>query len=234
MRNLAIKILGLLARLTLYRYKPKIVAITGSVGKTSTKEAVTTVLASNFSVRATHANYNNEFGVPLAIINEESGSKNIILWLWVLVKAFFKLIISDYPQILVLEFGTDRPGDIAYLTNLVGRIDASILTNIGISHLEFFAHPQELAKEKLSLIKKLERDTVAILNFDNQKIYDGKNQTKAEVLGYGFVEHARSEEHTSELQSPDHLVCRLLLEKKKTKSRDSRIVANSQSDTQIV
>src|SRR5258708_8072626 len=190
MRNLAIKILALLARLTLYRYKPKIVAITGSVGKTSTKEAVTTVLASKFSVRATHANYNNEFGVPLAIINEESGSKNIILWLWVLVKAFFKLIISDYPQILVLEFGTDRPGDIAYLTNLVGRIDAAILTNIGISHLEFFAHPQELAKEKLSLIKKLERDTVAILNFDNQKIYDGKNQTKAEVLGYGFVEHA--------------------------------------------
>jgi UDP-N-acetylmuramoyl-tripeptide--D-alanyl-D-alanine ligase len=186
MRNFIIKILGLLAKLTLWRYQPKVVAITGSVGKTSTKEAISLVLASKFSVRASKGNYNNEIGVPLTIINEESGGRNILLWIAVFVKALFKLIVTRYPEILVLELGTDRPGDIAYLADLLGQIDVAVLTDIGISHLEFFAHPQELAKEKLSLIKKLSKNALAILNFDNQKIYEGKNQTKAEILGYGF------------------------------------------------
>ncbi|MBX4191840.1 MAG: hypothetical protein KW804_03510, partial [Candidatus Doudnabacteria bacterium] len=184
-----IQILTIFAKLTLWRYRPKIVAITGSVGKTSTKDAIATVLAVKYSVRATLGNYNNEIGVPLTIINEETAGKNGLLWAWVFLKAFLKLIYTDYPQVLVLEIGTDRPGDISHLMDLLGRVDVGVITYIGISHLEFFAHQHELTKEKLSLIKKLPRDSAAVLNFDNQKIYDGKNQTKAEILGYGFNEH---------------------------------------------
>jgi UDP-N-acetylmuramyl pentapeptide synthase len=189
MRDLIVKILGLLTKLTLARYQPKIVAITGSVGKTSTKDAIAVVLGPKFSVRKSTGNYNNEIGVPLTILGEPSAGRNIFLWLIIFIKAVLKLIYTSYPQILVLEFGTDRPGDIKYLANLVGKIDIGVLTDIGISHLEFFAHPQELMKEKLSLIKSLPSNSLAVLNFDNQKIYDGKNQTRAEILGYGFNEH---------------------------------------------
>jgi len=190
MEELLKKILAILAKLTLWRYKPQIVGITGSVGKTSTKEAVAQVLRTNFTVRATPGNYNNEIGVPLTIINEHSAGRNGLIWLWVILKAVIKLIAVNYPKILVLEIGTDRPGDIARLLDLIGTVNVGVLTDIGISHLEFFAHPQELAKEKLTLIKKLPRQSTAILNFDNPKVLEGKNFTKAEIIGYGFSEQS--------------------------------------------
>jgi UDP-N-acetylmuramoyl-tripeptide--D-alanyl-D-alanine ligase len=190
MREILKNFLRILAKLTLARYKPRVVAITGSVGKTSTKEAAAAVLSSRYYVRASMGNYNNEIGVPLTIINEESGERNGLIWFWVFVKAILKLIYTRYPQVLVLELGTDRPGDIKYLTDLIGRIDVAILTDIGISHLEFFAHPQELAKEKLTLIKKLPEDAVAVLNFDNPKIVEGKNLTRAKILGFGVSQQA--------------------------------------------
>ncbi len=191
MKSILKTILYLLAWLTIRRYKPRVVAITGSVGKTSTKDAITIVLRTSFSVRASLGNYNNELGVPLAIINEESGGQNPLIWLFIFIKAFFKLFIADYPKILILELGSDRPGDIAYLVKLIGKIDVAVLTDIGISHLEFFAGPTELAKEKLSLIKKLDRTALAILNFDNPKVFEGRTQTKAEIAGYGFSQNSQ-------------------------------------------
>jgi UDP-N-acetylmuramoyl-tripeptide--D-alanyl-D-alanine ligase len=122
----------------------------------------------------------------LTILGEESGGKNPIAWLIVFIKAIVKLFFSAYPSVLVLEFGADRPGDIRYLAGLVGKIKAAIITDIGITHLEFFGSAQELAKEKLSLIKHLPEHSVAVLNFDSPKVYDGRNQTKARVIGYGF------------------------------------------------
>lgn len=191
MRTLVKKILRLLAKLTLARYKPRVVAITGSVGKTSTKEAVAVVLGSTFFVRESLGNYNNELGVPLTIIGEESGGKNPYAWVWIFIKALVKLIAADYPKILVLEMGADRPGDIGYLVEIIGRIEVAVITDIGISHLEFFGAETDIVKEKLSLIKKLSADCKAVLNFDNPKVFEGQNQTKAEVLGFGFNEHAQ-------------------------------------------
>jgi UDP-N-acetylmuramoyl-tripeptide--D-alanyl-D-alanine ligase len=190
MNTLLKDILRILARLTLARFTPKVVAITGSVGKTSTKEAIATVLGTKFSVRASLGNYNNEIGVPLTIINEESGNHNAFVWLVIFIKAIFKILFGKYPEILVLEMGTDRPGDIEYLVDLVGNIDVAVLTSIGISHLEFFSHPEALAREKLSLIKKLPKTSAAVLNFDSPKVFDGKNHTKAEIVGFGFDDRA--------------------------------------------
>ena len=190
MRNLLVQILKLLAKMTLARYRPRVVAITGSVGKTSAKEAIACVMAPAFSIRASKDNHNNEIGVPLTIIGFESGNNNALAWAWILIKALAKLVYAQYPQVLVLELGADRPGDIAYLASLIGQIDVAVLTDIGISHLEFFANPQELAREKLSLIKKLETSSAAILNFDNLKIYESRTQTKAEIIGYGFSAEA--------------------------------------------
>jgi len=192
MRELLKKILWVLSKLTLARFKPRIVAITGSVGKTSTKDAAALVLKNKFSVRKSFENYNNEIGVPLTIIDEPTGGKNPLLWLWIFLRALGKLIYSNYPQVLVLEVGTDRPGDIAYLVKLLGNIDVAILTDIGISHLEFFGSPAELAKEKTNLIRKLQPNSSAILNFDNPKVFDAKNQTKAKVIGFGFNSNANA------------------------------------------
>jgi len=175
----------------IWRFQPKIVAITGSVGKTSTKEAIAKVLENKFQIRKSKGNYNNEIGVPLAILGEESAGKNLFLWSFIFLKSFVKLFSKSYPEILILELGTDRAGDINYLVNLLGKIDVAVITDIGISHLEFFGSPAELAREKLSLIKKLQPANAAVLNFDNIKIFEGKNQTKAQVIGYGFSNEAQ-------------------------------------------
>ncbi|MEO8065766.1 MAG: UDP-N-acetylmuramoyl-tripeptide--D-alanyl-D-alanine ligase [Candidatus Doudnabacteria bacterium] len=185
MRKLTKNILYILAKMTLARYKPRVVAITGSIGKTSTKEAIAKVLSAKYSVRQSIGNYNTEIGVPLAIINEQSGGKNPLLWLLIVIKALVKLTVADYPQILVVELGADRPGDIGYLADLIGKIEVGVLTDIGISHLQFYSNQNELAKEKLTLIKKLGRTGLAVLNFDNPKIFENRSQTKAEVVGYG-------------------------------------------------
>ncbi len=188
MNKLLKTILRIFAKLTLARYQPRVVAITGSVGKTSTKEAIVMVLKTKFSVRGSFSNYNNEIGVPLTIIDEPSGGRNPFAWLWIFIKAKLKLISTDYPQVLVLELGTDRPGDIGYLVDMVGRIDTAVITSIGISHLEFFQSPEALAKEKLSLIRKLPKTSTAVLNFDSPKIHEGSSQTKANVISFGFSE----------------------------------------------
>ncbi|MEJ0021982.1 MAG: UDP-N-acetylmuramoyl-tripeptide--D-alanyl-D-alanine ligase [Candidatus Doudnabacteria bacterium] len=186
MKKLIQKILYGLAKLTLARYRPRVIAVTGSVGKTSTTGAIVKVLETKFSVRGSAGNYNNEFGVPLTIINEKSGGRNLLLWILIIIKAVLKLIYADYPQVLVLELGADRPGDIGYLAGMLGRIEIGVLTDIGISHLEFFSSQSELAKEKWTLIKKLDRSALAILNFDNPKIFEYRTQAKADVWGYGF------------------------------------------------
>lgn len=185
------KILYILAKLTLARYRPRIVAITGSVGKTSAKEAITQVLKTRFSVRSSAGNYNNELGLPLTIIGEESAGRNPLVWLGVFLKGLLKLIYVNYPQVLVLELSSDRPGDIAYLVNLLGNINVGVVTAIGISHLEFFSNPENLAKEKLFLIKKLHQKSAAVLNFDSPRVFEGQSQTKAEVMGYGFNPQAQ-------------------------------------------
>lgn len=113
------KALKIMAILVLKKYNPRVISITGSVGKTSAKEAVFTVLAGKFRVRKNEKNYNNEIGVPLTIIGAESGMQSIKKWMKVFCKWLILMIFPmEYPEILVLEMGADHPGDIDYLTNL--------------------------------------------------------------------------------------------------------------------
>ena len=105
------KILRFMAKAILWKYKPKIVGITGSVGKTSTKEAIFVALSSGFKVRKNEKNYNNEIGIPLTIIGAESGDGSFLKWLGVFLKWLAVFIFPvNYPEILGLEMGVDRPG----------------------------------------------------------------------------------------------------------------------------
>jgi len=181
--------LKVLAKMILAKYKPQVVGITGSVGKTGTKEAVYTVLRSKFKARRSKKNYNNELGVPLTIIGAGAPGKSIPGWCFVFLKAAWLLVWKDknYPEVLVLELGVDRPGDMDYLMNIV-KCDIGIITAIGANHLEFFQSKTAIQKEKGRLIENLKKGGWAILNYDNQKSRELTGKSTSKTLTYGFSE----------------------------------------------
>ncbi|MFA6533696.1 MAG: UDP-N-acetylmuramoyl-tripeptide--D-alanyl-D-alanine ligase [Patescibacteria group bacterium] len=191
MKKILQKTLRFFARRILQKYQPKVVGITGSIGKTSTKEAIFTVLSSEFRVRRTDKNYNNEVGLPLTVIGAESGGRNPLKWLAVFLKAGKMLLRRDrnYPEILVLEMGADRPGDIKYLTEFVS-CQVGVVTGIAPVHTEFFGSIEAIVKEKSILVRSLDRDGVAVLNADDEVTAGMAIGLKAQVLTYGFAESA--------------------------------------------
>lgn len=184
--------LRVFSKIILQKHKPDIIGITGSVGKTSAKEAIATVLQSKFNVRRSTKNYNNEIGVPLTIIGaEKTPGKSIFGWLSIIFKAK-KLILrrdKNYPEILVLEMGADKPGDIEYLTEFA-PCKVGVLTFISHAHTEFFKTIKKIAQEKRTIISHLRQDGFAVLNFDNELVMQSIGLTKAEVITYGFKDGA--------------------------------------------
>jgi len=180
-----------LSTATLKKYQPKIIAISGSVGKTSTKEAIFCLLKKFKKVRATPKNYNNELGVPLAILGEwkEITQPAIFFWLKVILSSIFNLIFfnKNYPEILILELAADRPKDIEYFMSFI-KPQVGIITAIGEipSHIEFYPNLSALAKEKAKIIENLPSSGLAILNFDDPLVLAMKEKTKAKVITYGF------------------------------------------------
>lgn len=185
------KILRMMAVLVLKKYNPRVVSITGSVGKTSTKEAVFAVLAKKFRVKRTDKNYNNEIGLPLSIIGVASGENSLWGWLMVFLKWIWIILAPvEYPEILVLEMGADRPGDIKYLTSFI-KSNTSVITDISSSHLEFFKTIEGVAKEKGFLVKELDERGLAVLNADNKYVIKIKDQLRCGVVSFGFSPEAQ-------------------------------------------
>ncbi|MFA5358390.1 MAG: UDP-N-acetylmuramoyl-tripeptide--D-alanyl-D-alanine ligase [Patescibacteria group bacterium] len=188
MKKLIQKILRFFARRILLRYKPQVVGITGSIGKTSCKEAIYTVLSSEFSARQNDKNYNNEFGVPLTVIGTETGGRNIFKWLLVFGRATRLLFWRDksYPAVLVLEMGADHPGDIKYLTDFV-KCYVGVVTGVAPVHIEFFGDLENIAKEKSVMVKSLDKNGIAVLNYDDELVRGMANGLRAgKVITYGF------------------------------------------------
>ncbi len=187
LRRLLQNILRLLAKAILDKYQPEVVAITGSVGKTSTKEAIFTVLNSTYNCRTNFKNYNNEIGIPLTIIGAESGNQSAAKWLLVIIKALRLIILKakKYPNILVLEMGADHPGDIKYLAGLV-PIRVAVVTAVAPVHLEFFETIDQVAKEKANLVRALPKNGWAVLNHDIPLVASMEEKTNANILTFGF------------------------------------------------
>lgn len=185
------KILKIFAKLILAKYKPEVIGITGSVGKTSAKEAIYSVLAAKFKVRQNIKNYNNEIGLPLTIIGVESPLNSPLGWLKVVFLAAKLLFKHDdnYPKILILEMAADRPGDLDYLTD-IAKCDISVITAIGDSHIENFKTQDNIKLEKATLIRKLDKDGWAVLNIDNDQVSDITKETKARVFTYAMDKEA--------------------------------------------
>ena len=101
------------ARAVLERYHPKIIAVTGSVGKTTTKDAIFAALSPHVHVRKSEKSFNSDLGVPLAILGLESGWHDPLKWIANIFHGLSLILFeNDYPRWLVLEVGADRPGDI--------------------------------------------------------------------------------------------------------------------------
>ncbi|MBU1177769.1 hypothetical protein KJ903_00970 [Patescibacteria group bacterium] len=189
LRQILQRALRFLAVLTLKRYQPQLVGITGSVGKTSTKEAVYLVLRQKHSVRCSAGNYNNEIGIPLTILGEETAGHSVWGWLGIFLRASSRILYCRYPQVVILEMGIDRPGDMDYLLDFI-KLDVGILTKISAMpvHLEFFANSDELAREKVKLINSLGTKKTAIINADDPIIKKFSMEIKAKTLSFGVSE----------------------------------------------
>lgn len=183
--------LKVLAKLVLKKYKPRIISITGSVGKTSTKEACYIVLKKNFKVRRSYNNYNNEIGVPLTILGQKSAKKSIINWFLIFIKSLILIIKYDknYPELLILEMGIDRPGDMQYLCD-IAKPDIAIVTAIGSSHVEFFKSVENIIREKRVLVENVKADGLVILNHDQKEVLDMSKKSSAKSFSFGFDKQA--------------------------------------------
>ena len=192
LKTFAQSFLALLARKIITKYQPLIIGITGSVGKTSAKEAVFCVVSQKMKTRRSKKNFNNEFGLPLTIIGADSPGKNIFLWLGacfqglLLIFGGFKQI---YPQALVLEYGVDHPDDMDFLLS-IARPHISIITSISVSHLEFFKTREALAQEKGKLAEILKPQDILIVNADDPLALDQIKKTQAKVISYGLTNNA--------------------------------------------
>ena len=190
MRKILAYFLRLMSSAILNKYQPKIVAVTGSVGKTSTKEAIWQVLKSKYLVRVSSGNYNTEIGVPLTIIGTESGGRDVFKWLGIFLKALGLIFnTSKYPEVLILEMGADKPGDLEYLTLFI-KPDISVVTAAGISHFEKFGSREAVIYEKSAIVRNLKKDGVAILNLDNPGSASMRSLASDKVLTYGLQSSA--------------------------------------------
>ena len=180
--------LRLLARLTIAKYKPAIVGVTGNVGKTSAKLAIAAVMASDRRTRASAKNFNNELGLPLNIIGDFDSTEGIGVWFRAIWTGVRNLIFTvDYPEVIVLEYGVDRPGDMNYLLS-IAKPQIGAVTAVGRIpvHVEFFSGPEGVAKEKSKLVSFLPATGFAILNADDPLVLKMAEQTRAHVITFGF------------------------------------------------
>src|SRR3989344_1969960 len=177
------------ARLVLSRYRPKIIAITGSMGKTAAKDAICAALSGGgLRARKSEKSFNSELGVPLTILGLENAWRNPLRWaenilrgLWLAARK------TGYPAWLVLEVGADRPGDIRKIARWL-RPDIAVITGVPEIpvHVEFFRSAEELAREKRALAEYVKQGGKLVLNGDDSRMLALCAEYKAMTVSYGF------------------------------------------------
>lgn len=189
-------ILAALARRVIRKYKPKIIGVTGSVGKTSTRLAIYAVVGKKFCTRSAEKNYNNAIGFPLAILGIPNYGRNVSGWARGITHVIFRVLLAgiEYPEFLVLEYGVDRPGDMERLLS-IARPDTVVMTAVGSipAHVEFFEDAAALVAEKSKLLENVSRPGTVVLDRDDQRFSLLNRRTHGagvRVLTYGFSERA--------------------------------------------
>lgn len=136
------------------RHNPKLIVVTGSVGKTSTKTAIATVLAENYRVSAQENNSNTDMSVPLSIMGVlyPENIRSVKEWWRVLQAMDIRIKEPTGVDVIVQELGTDKPGDIKHFSRYL-KPDIAVVTAVSDEHMEFFGTMEAVAKEELAVAK---------------------------------------------------------------------------------
>jgi len=161
------KALGDLASFNRRRTDVSVVAITGSNGKTTTREMTASVVSTRYKTLSSKGNFNNEIGLPLTLLN-----------------------LKNSHQWAVLELGTNRPGEIDRLGEICIP-DIGVITNIGFSHLEGLGSIEGVMNAKGELLKRIKPEGTAVLNADDSRVLSLSTKTSRKVLYFGLSEDAR-------------------------------------------
>ena len=153
--------LGDIARGERDRIGMKVVGITGSVGKSTTKEMVAAVLGSKYKVEKTPANHNNDIGMPMAI-----------------------LAMPEDTEVAVLEMGMNHFREIAYLAS-IGKPDVAVIINIGTMHIEHLGSMEGILKAKLEILEGMHEDGRIILNGDDGLLWNQKKSGGRNAIYFG-------------------------------------------------
>ena len=193
LKSLVAFVLSTQARAVIRKYKPSIIAVTGSVGKTSTKDAIYAALAEQCFVRKSEKSFNSDIGIPLTILGAPNGWSNPLRWLQIFFDGFSLLLFkSRYPDWLVLEVGADRPGDIRTVAAWL-PVDIAVITRLPEMpvHVEYFDSPAEVIEEKAALITALKPSGTLVLYADDEATMGlAARAPGARVLSFGFAESA--------------------------------------------
>jgi len=144
------------------RHTGPVVGITGSNGKTTTKEMCASILSVGGPCLSTAGNLNNEYGLPLTLLRREASHESV-----------------------VVELGTNHPGEIQRLTE-IAQPGIGVLTNVGTAHIEFLGSREGIAQEKGSLLEGLPRSGTAVLNGDDPLVLSQASRTSAQVVRFGL------------------------------------------------
>lgn len=139
-----------------------VVGITGSVGKTTTKDMIASVLMQKYNVLKTEGNFNNEIGLPLTVFR-----------------------ITDDTEVVVLEMGMNSFGEIHNLSK-IAKPDIAVITNVGVSHIENLGSREGILKAKCEIFDYIKNNGTAILNIDNDMLKTLEGKTSFKTLWYGI------------------------------------------------
>ncbi|MBE6941334.1 MAG: UDP-N-acetylmuramoyl-tripeptide--D-alanyl-D-alanine ligase [Ruminococcaceae bacterium] len=153
--------LGQIAREERNRLGMKVVGVTGSVGKSTTKEMIVSVLETKYRVAKTPANHNNDIGMPMAILS-----------------------IPEDTEVAVLEMGMNHFREIAYLSS-IGQPDVAVIINIGTMHIEHLGSKEGILQAKLEILEGLRPDGKLLLNGDDEMLWPVRNRLKVPALYFG-------------------------------------------------
>ncbi len=152
-----------IARYYKAKYNLPTVAVTGSVGKTTTKDMLHAVLSTKYNTLKTEGNFNNEIGLPLTVFRLEKEH-----------------------EAAVLEMGMSHFGEIEKLAS-IARPDVAVITNIGMSHIENLGSREGIFKAKMEVTKLFDENNVLIVNGDDDYLKTVKGNTKYKVISYGIT-----------------------------------------------
>lgn len=160
----SIETLKKLAIAKLDKHKPKVIAVTGSVGKTGTRDIIYSIVSKKYKTLVTEKNYNNNIGLPLTILK-----------------------LKD-EEIVLLEMGMNHPGEIEYLSQ-IAKPDIAVITNVLPVHIEYLGSIENILKAKLEIVSGLKKDGVLIVNNDDENL-NKVNLDDVKIITCGVINNS--------------------------------------------